>query len=71
MQLDGVEVARRMLAATEAAVTAAQVAGHLMEMVNNGGSYFQSLLPSIMLHVNLKFPHGKNGHGCLSSTWPQ
>jgi len=26
-----------------------------MEMVSSGGSYFQSLLPSIMLQVNLKY----------------
>ena len=82
MQLDGVEVARRMLAATEAAVTAAQAASRAAEAASSrpsdgDGKQWWKLLPKpppfdhASRHVNLKFPHGKNGHGCLSSTWPQ
>ena len=42
-----------------------------MEMGNNGGSCFLNHLLLTTVQGRARFRHGKNGHGCLNSTWLQ
>ena len=70
-----------MIAATEAAATAAQAASRAAEAASSrpsdgDGKQWWKLLPKPppFDHASGEseiFLHGRNGHGCLNSTWPQ